>query len=139
VNPDYFYSMKKLLIFAAALVLLGCSTSGIQITQEQLKGFKKGETHYQEVIAQAGVPDEVTVLPDGGREITYIYTRIQPRAISLIPYIGSFVEGRDKKVSTVTFKFTKRAILEDYSLKEKTTVIESAPEPKWEETKRSYF
>ena len=131
--------MNKLLIFAAALMLLGCSTSGIQITQEQLKGFKKGETHYQEVIAQVGVPDEVTVLPDGGREITYIYTRIQPRAISLIPYIGSFVEGRDKKVSMVTFKFTKRAILEEYSLSEKTMIIESPPEPKWEETKKSYW
>ncbi len=131
--------MKKLFVLFIVLMLHGCSTSGIQITQEQLKGFTKGETHYQEVIAQVGVPDEVKVLPDGGREITYIYTRIQPRAISFIPYLGSFVEGRDKKVSTVTFRFTKQAILEDYFLNEKTTVIESEPQPKWEETKRSYF
>lgn len=131
--------MKKLLIFSTALMLFGCSTSGIQITQEQLKEFVKGETHYQEVIAEVGVPDEVTVLPNGGREITYIYTRIQPRAVSFIPYIGNFVEGRDKKVSTVTFRFTNRAILEDYSLNEKTTIIDSAPEPKWEETKKSYW
>lgn len=103
-----------------------------------MNGFKKGKTHYQEIIAQVGIPDEVKVLPDGGREIIYIYTRIQPRAVSFIPYIGNFVEGRDKKVSTVSFRFTNQAILEEYSLNEKTTVIDSDPQPKWEETKKSY-
>lgn len=118
--------MKKILALITVLVFHGCSSTGTgtQVNQDQLNEFSKGKTSYQEVIAKLGEPDKVTAKPDGGREITYISTRTQPRAASFIPLIGSFVEGKDKITSTAVFKFNKRAILEDYILSEANTVVE---------------
>ena len=115
---------EKILVVIIALVLHGCSSTGTQVRQEQLSEFSRGKTSYQEVIAKLGEPDKVTINPDGGREITYISTRTQPRAASFIPLIGNFVEGKDKATNTAVFKFNKRAILEDYTLNETNTVIE---------------
>lgn len=122
--------MKKLLVLITVLALHGCSSTrtGTQVSQNQLSEFSKGKTSYQEVITKLGAPDKVTTNPDGGREITYISTRTQPRAASFIPLIGSFVEGKDSITSTAIFKFNKRAILEDYALTETSTVIEAPPE-----------
>ena len=105
-------------------MLHGCSSAGTQVKQDQLSEFTKGKTSYQEVLAKLGQPNNVTTNPDGGREITYISTRTQPRAASFIPLVGSFVEGKDKTTSTAIFKFSKRAILEDYTLAETSAVIE---------------
>lgn len=122
--------MKKLLVLVTVLVFYGCSSTGTgtQINQNQLSKFSKGKTSYQEVITKLGEPDTVTTNPDGGREITYVSTRTQPRAASFIPLIGSFVEGKDKITSTTIFKFNKRAILENYTLTETNTVIEVPPD-----------
>ena len=116
--------MKKILVIIAVLMLHGCSSTGTQVKQEQLSGFIKGKTSYQEVIAKLGEPDKVTINPDGGREITYAFTSTQPRAASFIPLIGNFVEGKDNTISVAIFKFNKRAILKDYTLTETNTVIE---------------
>lgn len=114
----------KNLVVIIALALHGCSSSGTQVKQEHLSEFSKGKTSYQEVIAKLGEPDRVTINPDGGREIAYISSRTQPRAASFIPFIGNFVEGKDKATSTAIFKFDKRAVLKDYTLNETSAVIE---------------
>lgn len=122
--------MKKILALITVLMFHGCSSTGTgtQVNQDQLSGFSKGKTSYQEVIAKLGNPDKVTTKPDGGREITYVSTRTQSRAASFIPLVGSFVEGKDQITSTAVFKFNKRAILEDYTLSEANTVVEIPPD-----------
>ena len=123
--------MKKILVIITVLMLHGCSSTGMgtQVRQDQLSEFFKGKTSYQEVVTKLGEPSTIKMYPDGGREITYIFTRTQSRAASFIPIIGNFMEGKDKVTSTVVIKFNKRAILEDYISTETSTVIEAPVDP----------
>ena len=121
--------MKKILVIIAVLAFHGCSSTGTQVRQDQLSGFSKGKTSYQEVIAKLGEPNKITINPDGGRDITYASIRTQPRAASFIPLVGNFVEGRDKITSATILKFNKRAILENYTSTETSTVIEIPADP----------
>lgn len=100
--------MKGLSIFASVLIVAmasGCSlmskldtVSGTEVTQEKLKGFQKGKTTRQDVIAVLGHPPQKTEVL--GNEVwTYPFTRLTAN-----PYSPNISE------STV-FEFDKKGLL----------------------------
>lgn len=98
-------SLKHLVWIGIALMLGACATVGKEVTQEQLAGFKQGETTLPEVTARLGQPTSSTLLATGGRSISYVFAHAQVRAASLIPIVGPLVGGTDSRSSMVIFSF----------------------------------
>ena len=57
----------------AALMIVGCVSSGTKVTQQQLTQFQVGKTTEGEVIAALGSPNSVSVLPDGSKTDVYLH------------------------------------------------------------------
>lgn len=108
----------KLPATAILLTLAGCMSTGTQIKQEQLDGFTKGRTTYNEVVARLGQPNTVSTKSNGTRVALYTYVHSQARPESFIPFLGAVVGGADSKVNTAEFMFDQDNKLLEYSLSE---------------------
>lgn len=92
----------KAIILAAILALSGCATSsGVQISQDQLKDFRVGVTTEAEVLKSLGVPTTVLNMQEG-KMLIYSYYQTKVRAESFIPIVGAFVGGTDSHGGSVT-------------------------------------
>lgn len=98
--------MNRYLIVLCVLTLFGCVTMGKEITEEQLAGFKKGETTIDQVVANLGSPTSSSVSSaTGQRTISYMFAHAQARPASFIPFIGPLVGGTDSRSTWVVFMF----------------------------------
>lgn len=83
-----------------ALALSGCVSSGTQVNESQLAGFKKGVTTEQDVRKALGKPQGVSTMSSGYRIIVY-------SGISASPFSGhgssaSFTFGPDGTMTQMT-------------------------------------
>ncbi len=108
--------MKYISLVFITCVLAACSSSGVQISQEQVSRFEKGVTTYDNVVQALGQPTQKTIDSDGNIEITYNYTEAKMRPESMIPLIGGFVGGTDVKVDSTTITFDSNKVMKDYKL-----------------------
>jgi hypothetical protein len=110
-------------VFCVAALLTGCAAGGTQVREDQVSGFKAGQTTLQQVVSALGPPQQNTVLADGTRAITYIYTKSSVRPETFIPYVGAFVGGADTASNSVTLRFDRNGLLQDYSASSATLGI----------------
>lgn len=105
--------MKRLaLMITATLLITGCASYGVMVTDQQAKQFKRGETTEAQIVAALGNPTSITTT-NGTRTIAYVGVYSQARASSFIPFIGPLVGGADSQVSQVVFKFDEQGKLAD--------------------------
>jgi hypothetical protein len=103
--------MQKLGIVALCATLMGCASSGVQVTQEQAQSFQVGKSTYGDVVASLGPPTTTTMTSAGQKFAVYSYAAVSSRPQNFIPYIGPLVSGYDTKSSAVTFTFDGRDVL----------------------------
>ena len=87
------------------VALAGCVSMGKEVTQDQLAGFKKGQTTPDQVIARLGQPTSKSIAGDGSQSMSYVFAHAQARPASFIPIIGPLVGGTDSRGSNVIFLF----------------------------------
>ena len=106
--------MKRVgLAFCLAVILVsGCASHGVQVSQEKASQFKIGVATESDVIASLGQPTG-TVSSSDGRLITYTGATAQVRGATFIPIVGLFAGGHDVKASSTSFKFGKDGKLKD--------------------------
>ena len=97
--------MKKLVLIVFAWLAAGCASSGIQVTPEQLAGFKEGATTMNDVIAKLGQPNTSMRNFDGTQTIVYSYSQTQIRPATFIPVVGALAGGADMKMNMAMFRF----------------------------------
>jgi hypothetical protein len=103
--------MGRLSGLALALLVAGCASSGVKVTEEQAQSFQVGRSTYGEVIAALGEPTTVSTSSNGNRIAVYSYAAVSSRPQNFIPYIGPLVAGYDTRASAVTFTFDQRGVL----------------------------
>ncbi|MCL2873153.1 MAG: outer membrane protein assembly factor BamE [Betaproteobacteria bacterium] len=97
--------MKLAILAIAAMVLIGCASSGVRVTEDQTSTFVKGETTRSQVLQALGDPTSQTKMSDGTRSITYTYAKARARPATFIPIVGIFAGGTDTQASSVTLRF----------------------------------
>jgi len=99
--------MGKLMFGSVVMLVLlgGCVSIGKEVTQDQLAGFKAGETTPDQVIAKLGAPTSNTMSADGRRSMGYVFAHSQARPGSFVPIIGPLIGGADSRSSHVVFMF----------------------------------
>lgn len=100
---------------ATAVALVGCASSGVQVTEQQAQTFQVGKSTYPEVVSVLGEPTSVTSSTNGNRVAVYSYSAVASRPQNFIPYIGPLVAGYDTKSSAVTFVFDPKGVLKETS------------------------
>lgn len=110
--------IKGILCIGSAILLGGCMSVGVQISQEQLSGFSKGKTSYEEVVSKLGRPTTLSTNSNGSKIAVYSYIHSQARPESFIPYLGLVVGGADSTITTANFIFDSKNTLVEYSLTE---------------------
>lgn len=95
--------MTKHWLFALAVILAGCASHGVMVSDQQVQQFKRGVTTEAEVVAALGQPTTVTTF-NGMRMLVYSGAYAQARPASFIPIIGPLVGGSDVRASSVMFR-----------------------------------
>ena len=103
----------RAIVIATMLVLAGCATSGVEITDAKMATIEKGRTTYAELVAQLGAPTTSTVAEDGTR--TAIYGFAKGNSAALVPVVGLFTDGFKVEATRTTFTFDQAGVLRDYS------------------------
>lgn len=106
--------MRFTALLICALLLSGCVTMGREITEEQLAGFKKGETTVQDVTSKLGTPTSSSVTATGQRTLSYMFAHSQARPGTFVPIIGPLIGGADTRSSMVIFIFGADGKLQDF-------------------------
>ena len=105
--------MKRLLVFLISFVaLLGCSATGIKVSDEQISKLKKGETTQSQAVSILGNP-VTTAKSSYGTTLIYSYGEYSARAASFIPVVGMFAGGADVRSSAVILRFDTNNVLAD--------------------------
>ncbi len=101
----HLFDGARTIAVVASVVLSGCASHGVMVSEQQVQQFKRGETTEAQVVAALGQPTTVTSY-NGQRMIVYSGAHAQARPASFIPFIGPFVGGADVKASSVIFRVT---------------------------------
>lgn len=107
--------MKKLVVLVASLLLAGCASSGVRVTDAQLSQFHAGQTTEQQVIATLGTPTMQMHNSDGTSTLMYTYAEARARPSSFIPVVGIFAGGVDSHSNSAMLTFDKNGVLQRYS------------------------
>jgi outer membrane protein assembly factor BamE (lipoprotein component of BamABCDE complex) len=107
--------MKKIAAIVAALILAGCASSGVRVTDEQMSKFHEGQTTKQEVIAALGQPTTTMRNADGTTMLMYTYAEARTRGSTFIPIVGAFVGGVDTRSNNVMLTFDQQGVLKTTS------------------------
>ena len=108
---------KLLLVVAAAGILTACASSGTMLTTEDAASFEPGVTTMADVVDRFGEPQGTTTLPDGRKQLTYVYTETQMKAATFVPIVGLFAGGADSQSSAITFSFDPDGVLLDETMR----------------------
>lgn len=108
--------MKWFKTVLATLVVAGCtSTSGIQISEDQLAELKQSKATIQTVTARFGQPNSSHLMPNGQRILTYAYSAVRTDAKAFVPVVGPLMGGSGYSISTASLTFSQDGVLESYS------------------------
>jgi outer membrane protein assembly factor BamE (lipoprotein component of BamABCDE complex) len=108
-------TVAKVSIFAIAIALSACASSGVKIDQSKMASLHKGQTTYSEVIQRFGRPTNDTITADGSRMVMYHYFSAQAHPENFIPIVGAFAGGADTETTMVMLQFNQNGILTTYT------------------------
>lgn len=98
--------------FLLALLITACATtSGTQVSDEDLGQIKKGQTNYSEVVDKLGEPDAEKTTNEG-RVIVYNYSEARPGLLSYVPY-ASALSKTDTKYRVIYIFFDSNDIVHE--------------------------
>lgn len=106
--------MKKIALLIATLMLTACASYGTKVDTNQVAGFVKGKTSYNEVIDKLGKPSQTAVNSDGTKTISYVHVEYSTKAATFIPFVGIFAGGADTKNNTAELSFDSNNLLTNY-------------------------
>jgi hypothetical protein len=134
--PTMITKFKPYLRTALALCLLGgivgCSSvnteNGVAMTPDKIAQIKKGVTTRAQIEALFGPPDNVAMMPEGKRVMSYNYTATNvsghPNAASFIPYVGLFAGGAKAEGQTrmqkLQIMLNPQGIVDDFEFSDNT-------------------
>lgn len=108
--------MKFIGACVTAILLAACtSTTGVQITEDQLSQLKRSGASIETVQAAFGKPQSVRVLPSGQRMLTYSYQTVSVGAGAFVPLVGAAMPGSGFSSETASLVF-KNGVLDSYYL-----------------------
>ena len=107
-------------VIIATIILTGCASYGVMVTDQQAAQFKRGETTEAQIVAALGKPTTITTT-NGSRTLAYTGVYAQARPSSFIPFIGVLVGGTDSQVSHVVFKMDEGGKLADVTSSQSTS------------------
>ena len=97
--------MKFIVLAAFVAALAGCAAGGVKVTDQQVAGFKAGETTKSTVLAALGEPTMQMRLADGSTMVVYSHYEATVRPATFIPIVGAFAGGSDSRSNTMTLRF----------------------------------
>lgn len=103
---------KLLTATVAVLLLAGCASHGVMVSQDKVSTLKKGISTEADAVAALGQPTSVTNY-NNVRVLVYSGAHAQARPASFIPFIGPLVGGTDVQSSMVMLHFGPSGILTD--------------------------
>jgi hypothetical protein len=103
--------MRVVELIVAAVILVGCSTSGTKIDPAKVATFKPGVTTYEDVKAAMGEPTSTFLAQDGSRTVAYGYSQVRTNPATFVPIVGLFAGGADVHTETTTFRFGPDGVL----------------------------
>lgn len=107
--------MKKWLVAAMCVALVGCASTGVKVRPEQMATLKKGETTREQVVATFGQPTSIVTHSDGKAILVYSHADAKFKASTFIPIVGLFAGGMDVTGSVVHMTFDAQGKLVDYT------------------------
>lgn len=100
--------MRRTLIgLAFTVILAGCASSGVKVSEEQVAAFKEGVTTEAEVVSAIGMPTGRMRSADGTVTLSYTHAQYSTRPASFIPIVGLFAGGADMSSNTFILTFDK--------------------------------
>ena len=127
----------SMLLLGLSISLFGCVSqdieSGTKISHDKVAQIKKGVTTRAEVEQLLGPPANVTIMPEGKRQLTYSYmstkTDAHATAASFIPYVGLVAGGAKAENQTRTQSLqvliNADGVVEDYEFNDNTSTTQS--------------
>jgi outer membrane protein assembly factor BamE (lipoprotein component of BamABCDE complex) len=100
-------------ILAVICLLNGCATTGTKLDPDSVHQFQKGVTTRAEVEAKIGMPSSVTLLPDGSRQVWYMYTKTRGDVLMYVPYVNYFAGGTINRKQNLQIIY-RNDIVQDY-------------------------
>ena len=91
------------------LALVGCASSGTQVSMDTASKFTEGVTTEKEIVSILGNPT-ATTMAGGLRTITYSGAQCQTKAATFVPVVGMFAGGMDCQSSAVVITLDKSGI-----------------------------
>lgn len=109
--------MKFVVACVTAILLTACtSTTGVQITEDQLSQMKRSGASIDTVQAAFGKPQSVRVLPSGQKMLTYTYQTVSVGAGAFVPLVGAALPGSGFSSDTASLVFKPNGVLDSYYL-----------------------
>ena len=113
----------KYMIFAIVVCLSGCVSYGNQIDKGYAQQLKKGVTTEQEVVANLGKPQTITINSNGNKILHYMYTTSSAKASSFIPIYGAFAGGATSETTMLTVTLDEQGVVSDWNYSESASDI----------------
>jgi hypothetical protein len=107
--------MMRFAILLAFLALSCCSTTGVEVSDNQAKQFVIGQSTISEVEAKLGAPTSNTTDSDGTETISYKISHNHYDPMAYVPILGAFSYGSKSDVHQVNFVFAPSGVLQSYN------------------------
>lgn len=114
---------------ATGLLLTGCATvdqsSGPSIDPAKVAMIQKGKTTRAEIEQWFGKPDNVAIMPDGRRAITYTHTSMKVAAqvnpLNMVLPVFSDTTKASQRMQTLQIYLSKEEIVDDFEFNDNTS------------------
>lgn len=127
--------MKRMFTFLAVCLLVsGCMSAGVKVTQQDATQFKEGVTTEAEIISKLGLPTS-TMVSSGVKMLIYGGYQSQATPASYIPIVGLFAGGADFTSASAMFEIDavgvlKKATFTETSNNTRMGIRQPEPPPK---------
>lgn len=97
-----------------SLILAGCVSSGIKVSDDKLSSLEVNKTTKSEVLQSLGKPSSQIKNSDGTSVIVYSRVKASAKATSYIPIVGLFAGGVNSEATNVILHFDASETLTNY-------------------------
>ena len=104
----------RMLAFILAISSSACMSSGVSVTEKQMKNLKIGVSTEKDVINTLGKPTGISY-SKGHRMLEYSGLKTNANAGSFIPFVGLFSNTGSTSMSMVMFEIGKKGKVIDIS------------------------
>jgi len=123
-----------IVLFVGLFFLAGCASSGKPIDPGAATAVVKGKTTESELYQMVGRrPESLSLMPDGKKMATWIYTRAQTKAATFVPIVGLFAGGTDLDTTTLQAIISTDGVVENVLYNSSQTEVglggSPAPQP----------